>query len=77
MGDPETQPILMRLKSDLVKLAEHAVDGTLDQVEAEWDRRTGLGVVMASAMMSASFRFVIGVAPQRPAPSPMPARSLP
>jgi phosphoribosylamine--glycine ligase len=49
MGDPETQPILMRLKSDLVKLAEHAVDGTLDQIEAEWDRRTALGVVMASA----------------------------
>lgn len=49
MGDPETQPILMRLKSDLVKLAVHAVNGTLDQVEAEWDRRTALGVVMASA----------------------------
>jgi phosphoribosylamine--glycine ligase len=49
MGDPETQPILMRLKSDLIKLAQHAVDGTLDQVEAEWDRRTALGVVMASA----------------------------
>ena len=49
MGDPETQPILMRLKSDLVKLAEHAVDGTLDKVEADWDRRTALGVVMASA----------------------------
>jgi phosphoribosylamine--glycine ligase len=49
MGDPETQPIIMRLKSDLVQLAEHAVDGTLDQIEAEWDRRTALGVVMASA----------------------------
>ena len=49
MGDPETQPIMMRLKSDLVTLAEHAVNGTLDQVEAEWDRRTALGVVMASA----------------------------
>jgi phosphoribosylamine---glycine ligase len=49
MGDPETQPIMMRLKSDLVTLAEHAVKGTLDQVEAEWDRRTALGVVMASA----------------------------
>jgi phosphoribosylamine--glycine ligase len=49
MGDPETQPIMLRLKSDLVKLAEHAVSGTLDQVEAEWDRRTALGVVMASA----------------------------
>ena len=49
MGDPETQPIMLRLKSDLVKLAEHAVSGTLDQIEAEWDRRTALGVVMASA----------------------------
>ncbi|HYN54944.1 MAG TPA: phosphoribosylamine--glycine ligase [Methylotenera sp.] len=48
MGDPETQPILMRLKSDFVALAEHAINGTLDKVEAEWDRRTALGVVMAS-----------------------------
>lgn len=48
MGDPETQPILMRLKTDLVALAEHAVNGTLDKAEAEWDRRTALGVVMAS-----------------------------
>ncbi|MDR3351837.1 MAG: phosphoribosylamine--glycine ligase, partial [Zoogloeaceae bacterium] len=49
MGDPETQPILMRLKSDLVTLLEHAIDGTLDQVEAEWDRRVALGVVLAAA----------------------------
>jgi phosphoribosylamine---glycine ligase len=49
MGDPETQPIMMRLKSDLVQLAEHAVAGTLDQAETEWDRRFALGVVMASA----------------------------
>ncbi len=49
MGDPETQPIMLRLKSDFVALAEHAVNGTLDKVEAEWDRRTALGVVMASA----------------------------
>jgi phosphoribosylamine---glycine ligase len=49
MGDPETQPIMLRLKSDLVALAEHAVNGTLNQVEVEWDRRTALGVVMASA----------------------------
>ncbi len=49
MGDPETQPIMMRLKSDLVMLMEHAVNGTLDTVEAEWDRRTALGVVMAAA----------------------------
>jgi phosphoribosylamine--glycine ligase len=49
MGDPETQPIMMRLKSDFVTLAEHAVNNTLDQAEAQWDRRTALGVVMASA----------------------------
>ncbi|MEY2631869.1 MAG: hypothetical protein RIR00_523, partial [Pseudomonadota bacterium] len=48
MGDPETQPIMMRLKSDLVKLLEHAIAGTLDQVEAEWDRRVALGVVLAA-----------------------------
>ena len=49
MGDPETQPIMMRLKSDLVDLFEHAVAGTLDQVEAEWDRRVALGIVLAAA----------------------------
>jgi len=49
MGDPETQPIMLRLKSDLSVLMEHAIAGTLDKVEAEWDRRTALGVVMAAA----------------------------
>ena len=49
MGDPETQPIMTRLKTDLVSVMEHAVNGTLDQVELEWDRRTALGVVMAAA----------------------------
>jgi phosphoribosylamine--glycine ligase len=49
MGDPETQPIMMRLKSDLVGLVEHAVNGTLDKAEAEWDRRVALGVVLAAA----------------------------
>lgn len=48
MGDPETQPIMMRLKSDLFSLLEHAVSGTLHQVEAEWDRRSALGVVLAA-----------------------------
>ena len=48
MGDPETQPIMMRLKSDLVELIENAIDGTLDQVEAEWDTRVALGVVLAA-----------------------------
>jgi phosphoribosylamine--glycine ligase len=49
MGDPETQPIMARLKTDLVAVMEHAVNGTLDQVQLEWDRRTALGVVMAAA----------------------------
>ena len=48
MGDPETQPIMMRLKSDLVTLLDAAIDGRLDQVEAEWDRRTALAVVLAA-----------------------------
>jgi phosphoribosylamine--glycine ligase len=49
LGDPETQPILMRLKSDLVELLERAIDGRLGDVEAEWDRRAALGVVLAAA----------------------------
>ncbi len=49
MGDPETQPIMLRLKSELLEIFEHAVAGTLDSVEAEWDRRAALGVVMAAA----------------------------
>jgi phosphoribosylamine--glycine ligase len=49
MGDPETQPIMMRLRSDLHTLIDHAVDGTLDRVEAHWDRRVALGVVLAAA----------------------------
>ena len=49
MGDPETQPILMRLKSDFVTLLEHGIAGTLDKIEAEWDRRVALGVVLAAA----------------------------
>jgi len=49
LGDPETQPILMRLKSDLLDLLQHAVDGTLDLDLAEWDRRAALGVVLAAA----------------------------
>ena len=48
MGDPETQPIMMRLKSDFVKICEHAIAGTLDKIEAEWDRRIALGVVLAA-----------------------------
>ncbi len=49
LGDPETQPILLRLKSDLLALVEHALEGTLDLAAAEWDRRSALGVVLAAA----------------------------
>ncbi len=49
LGDPETQPIMMRLKSDLEHLLVHAVDGTLDQIEADWDGRVAVGVVLAAA----------------------------
>jgi len=48
-GDPETQPILMRLQSDFTALCEAAIDGRLDAVEAHWDPRAALGVVMVSA----------------------------
>jgi len=48
MGDPETQPIMMRLKSDLIDVFLHATDGTLDQLELQWDRRFALGVVVAA-----------------------------
>jgi len=49
MGDPETQPIMMRLKTDFLSLVEAALDEKLDVTEAEWDRRAALGVVMAAA----------------------------
>lgn len=48
LGDPETQPIMMRFKSDLFEVFMHATDGTLDQVTLDWDRRVALGVVMAA-----------------------------
>ena len=48
MGDPETQPIMLRLKSDLVGLIEHALDGTVGEADAEWDSRVALGVVLAA-----------------------------
>ena len=56
LGDPETQPILMRLKSDLFEVLMHATDGTLDQVELQWDRRVALGIVMAAGGYPASPR---------------------
>lgn len=47
-GDPETQPVMMRLRSSLVALVEAGIDGRLDQIEADWDPRAALGVVMAA-----------------------------
>lgn len=48
-GDPETQPVMLRLRSDLVDLVEAAIDGRLDVTQADWDERPSLGVVMAAA----------------------------
>ena len=48
LGDPEAEVILFRLRSDLLELLEHAVGGTLDRIEADWDRRSALTVVMAA-----------------------------
>jgi phosphoribosylamine--glycine ligase len=55
-GDPETQPILMRLQSDLVDLCEAALAGTLDRSDARWDPRAALGVVLASGGYPDSYR---------------------
>jgi phosphoribosylamine--glycine ligase len=49
LGDPETQPILLRLRSDLFELIEGAVEGRLDRLKADWDHRAALGVVIAAA----------------------------
>jgi phosphoribosylamine--glycine ligase len=49
MGDPETQPIMMRLKTDLADLAEATLEGRLDQIDAQWDHQAALGVVLAAA----------------------------
>jgi phosphoribosylamine--glycine ligase len=49
MGDPETEVIMLRLKSNFITLIEHGIYGNLDKIEAEWDRRTALGVVLAAA----------------------------
>jgi phosphoribosylamine--glycine ligase len=49
LGDPETQPIILRLKSDLLELVERALEGTLHQAQPQWDRRAALGVVVAAA----------------------------
>jgi phosphoribosylamine--glycine ligase len=55
-GDPETQPIVIRLKSDLTELCIAALNGRLDQVQAQWDNRSALGVVMAAGGYPESYR---------------------
>jgi phosphoribosylamine--glycine ligase len=55
-GDPETQPIMMRLRSDLVDLCEAAVEGRLDQIQAQWDPRPALGIVMAAGGYPGQYR---------------------
>ena len=54
-GDPETQPVMMRLRSDFVELIEAALDGTLDRAQAKWDDRAALGVVMAAGGYPGSY----------------------
>lgn len=56
MGDPETQPVMMRLKSDLAEVLLAALDGTLNDVELEWDPRPTVGVVMAAGGYPADYR---------------------
>jgi phosphoribosylamine---glycine ligase len=56
LGDPETQPILMRLESDLVDLCGAAIDHSLDRIEPRWDPRAALGVVMAAGGYPESYR---------------------
>jgi phosphoribosylamine--glycine ligase len=55
-GDPETQPIMLRLRSDLVELCEAALAGQLDQITVDWDPRPALGVVMAAQGYPGSYR---------------------
>ncbi|EHQ51588.1 phosphoribosylamine--glycine ligase [Ectothiorhodospira sp. PHS-1] len=55
-GDPETQPIMMRLRSDLIELVEAALAGRLDRTEADWDPRAALGVVLAAGGYPADYR---------------------
>ncbi|MDX1817103.1 MAG: phosphoribosylamine--glycine ligase [Marinobacter sp.] len=54
-GDPETQPIMLRMKSDLVELCQAAVDGKLDQCQSEWDDRASVGIVLAAGGYPGSY----------------------
>ncbi|HYA36829.1 MAG TPA: phosphoribosylamine--glycine ligase [Candidatus Methylomirabilis sp.] len=55
LGDPETQPVMMRLRSDFIELIEVAIDGKLNRVQAQWDSRAALGVVMAAGGYPGSY----------------------
>tara|TARA_Y100001933_G_scaffold100742_1_gene101366 strand:- start:908 stop:1684 length:777 start_codon:yes stop_codon:yes gene_type:complete len=55
-GDPETQPIMLRMKSDLVELCQAAVDGKLDACDSEWDERASVGIVLAARGYPASYQ---------------------
>lgn len=68
-GDPETQPVMMRLKSDLTVLVEAALDGRLDTVRAEWDARVALGVVLAAGGYPGAYAkgdIIYGLPPDAP-----------
>ncbi len=54
-GDPETQPIMMRMQSDMVELCQAAIDKKLDQVESKWDPRASIGIVLAAGGYPASY----------------------
>ncbi len=75
LGDPEAQPILLRLKSDLFTLVEHAVAGTLDRGKADWDRRSALGVVLAAHGSRACRGRATTAASSTPAPGRKATRS--
>jgi phosphoribosylamine--glycine ligase len=69
-GDPETQPIMLRLQSDLVDLCDSALAGTLDQTSADWDERSALGVVLAAGGYPGSYTkgtAIQGLASAQPA----------
>jgi phosphoribosylamine---glycine ligase len=69
LGDPETQPIMMRLKTDLFEVLMHATGGTLEQVALDWDRRVALGVVMAAhgyPMNPRKGDVIEGIPPEQP-----------
>ncbi|HLE93812.1 MAG TPA: phosphoribosylamine--glycine ligase [Sulfuricaulis sp.] len=69
-GDPETQPIMLRLQSDFIELIEAALDGQLDRVQARWDARAALGVVMAAGGYPGTYQKgdVISGLPLQPQP---------